>query len=580
MTNLKVKNKKIPLLILLIPILGLAITVRTFSQGFSAVDDELGSTISGPVSLDAAATELAETNCRYGVAYLPDAWLSAAWLKTLRAGWFLNFSPYVYPEPSSEFVFTIRVRQVIAPGYIRLPEYTVFPPLTDYYDDNGSPMPGLGHYLANYPGATWLVGNEIDIDNPRQDNIMPDLYAEAYYNVYHYIKSVDPTAQVGIGSVLQATPGRLQYLDIVWDTYQSLFGKPLPVDIWNIHIYILPERTRRAELQYADGKVALGTDPNLAKFSTRDPLECPAPGLPDTPENDPKPNTYCVAEHLSMRIFQEQVVSLRQWMKEKGLQNKPLIISEYGSLKPYRYLADGTCYRPDEFGNCFPPPRVNEFLLASTEYMENAVDPEIGYPEDGNRLVQRWLWYSIYSPYMIAESSNLLVPGYDSYYAPGSTDAFTIMGQTFRSQAGKYGTRNLAGDEAANVNLFVEKPNSKGEATLTATFRNNGTFSIVDPFSVTFYSDAALTQPIGTAVVEPPQSGAIMGCSWIEPPHSVSLTWSDLPVGVHSYWAKIDSGNVLAETNENDNVTTRGEVIVESRTEYAYQLFIPVSRED
>ncbi len=261
---------------------------------------------------------------------------SGSWLNTLNAGWYLNYSGYKsYVEPSSEFIFTIRLFQLKANG-VRFDEYTVSPPVTDYYyDENGALQPGLGAFLDRYPGATWVIGNEIDIDNSTQDNMMPAVYAKAYHEIYHYIKSGDPTAKVAIGSVLQATPGRLQYLDIVLDTYKSLYGEVIPIDIWNIHFYILAERTMNPEPQHADGKIALGTDPNLAMFSTHDPNLCPSPNLPDTPENDPRPDVYCRAEHDSVRIFSEQVRTFRTWMKQRGQQDKPLIITEFGILPEF-----------------------------------------------------------------------------------------------------------------------------------------------------------------------------------------------------------------------------------------------------
>ena len=71
----------------------------------------------------------------------------------------------------------------------------------------------------------------------------------------------------------------------------------------------------------------------------------------------------------------------RRWMKDHGQQNKPLIISEYGVLMALGYG--------------FPADRVNDFMTASLTYLLNATDPDLGYPSDGNRLVQRWAWFSL-----------------------------------------------------------------------------------------------------------------------------------------------------------------------------------------
>ena len=165
------------------------------------------------------------------------------------------------------------------------------------------------------------------------------------------------------------------------------------------------------------GKIALGTDPNLAYFSTNDSALCPSPDLPDIAANDPRPDVYCKAEHDSLRIFSEQVYNMRRWMKAHGQQNKPLLLSEFGTL--YRYEGgqpDGTCAeRPDEFGQCMHPVRVSNYLRRTVNFMENTRDPELGYPRDDFRLIQRWLWYKM----CIRDS----VPGEHLYAAYGQTES-------------------------------------------------------------------------------------------------------------------------------------------------------------
>jgi hypothetical protein len=117
-----------------------------------------------------------------------------------------------------------------------------------------------------------------------------------------------------------------------------------------------------------------------------------------------------------------------------------------------------------------------------------------------------------------------------------------------------------------------------GEALLVASFRNGGTYSIVDPFTVTFYSDAALTAPIGSTVVDPSQTGPVAGCSWIADDPTARVLWPNLPVGVHRYWAKIDSDEQIAETTESDNVTASGVVTVYSSGQYSYGVYLPFAR--
>jgi len=69
----------------------------------------------------------------------------------------------------------------------------------------------------------------------------PDLYARAYHELYALLKSADPTAQVAVGGIVQATPLRLKYLDMIRQTYRQLYGAELPADLWNIHTFVLRE---------------------------------------------------------------------------------------------------------------------------------------------------------------------------------------------------------------------------------------------------------------------------------------------------------------------------------------------------
>lgn len=534
----------------------------------------------GPQSPDSdnapvAADQLAETNCRYGVAYVFND--SLAWVPTLDAGWYLNFTTSGSEIASAEFVPVISVKQNMVGG-TRLPTYTIDPPLANNYrDQNGDPRSGLGELINQNPGRLWLVGNEPDVDNAVQGNTMPDVYARAYHEVYTYIKRADPSAKVAIAGLSMMTPGRVQYLDIVWNTYQALYGTPMPVDVWNMHLYILEERNpANTPSQYGDGKIALGTDPNLAKLSSQAVTAlCPALGAPDIPANDPRPDVYCRSEHDSVRIFTEQVLNMRTWMKAHGQQDKPLIISEFGILYPFLDgKPDGTCeFLMDEHGQCFKPARVTDFLKKTIAMMENTTDPNLGYPQDGNRLVQQWLWYSIVTePSWSGGSSNLIVNDYENF-TPGAEAALTQVGQAFRVEAtSRPISANLAGGVAGNVAAYPKFPSTKGSATLTASFRNADLKSITKDFTVTFYSDAALTQPIGSVVVKPEQTGAIVGCTWGgRNSEQVSIMWNNLSVGTYSYWAKIDSTGTVGETSEGDNVTTKGTVTV-----FPAASFVPV----
>lgn len=478
-----------------------------------------------------------EANCRYGATPLQAD--QVPWLTTLGVGWFLNFNATTaaLPANGAEFVPVIRVRQDFVNGEY-LSTYTVTPPLTN---------DGLGAIIDANPGRLWLVGNEPDVGNQVQDSTHPDVYARIYREVYTFIKARDPSAQVGIAGLSMATPGRLQYLDIVWNTYRQRYGHPMPVDVWNIHLYILSEK-QFSNNNPGDGGIALGTNPALAKLASE--------GIAS---RCPLPQVYCRAEHDSLPIFAEQIVAMRSWMKAHGQQNKPLILSEYSLLYPYVIDPGGTCFLQDENGNCFTPARVNAFMNATFNYLETATDPNLGHPGDNYRLVQQWMWYTLVTePEASGGSSNLLKQNYTAF-APGSANAFTEIGQNFYNQVlSKTRYSNLKVGTAASAVAFTAGSGSTANVTLTVTFYNNGNVNITQPFNVTFYRDAARTQVIGTTTVNP----VLSGCARRE--YKASVVWSGLSTGTRTYWVEIDSNNALPESNA-DNVAS-GTVLVNPKS--------------
>lgn len=209
------------------------------------------------------------------------------------------------------------------------------------------------------PGMLWVIGNEIERRDwgqgycARQDEILPEVYAIAYYEIRQAILSADPTARFAIGGVIQATPLRLAYLDRVWNAYQQYYAEPMPVDVWNVHAFVLQEK-----------RGSWGAD-------------IPA-GL-DAKEG----MLYTVLDNRNFSIAWEHIRAFRTWMKAKGQQNKPLFITEYGVNMPPHYSG----FSPEEVRDHFMYPSFEHFLTQT--------DTNIGYPADNYRLVQRWNWYSL-----------------------------------------------------------------------------------------------------------------------------------------------------------------------------------------
>ena len=213
------------------------------------------------------------------------------------------------------------------------------------------------------PGADRFVGNEPD-RRKFQDDMPPALYAIAYHEVYWKIKNIDPTAKIFAGSIVQPTPLRLKYLDLILKNYLEKYGMSMPVDGWSIHNFILNE----ASCDFY--KTPEGLPDTTVCWGAEIP--------PDLTEIDGL--RLSVDDNDSMALFKEQIVRFRRWMADRGYSNTPLYLSEYGVLMP------------PEFG--FPPSRVNTFMTTTFDYLLNTVDPAIGYPADNHRLVQRLSWYS------------------------------------------------------------------------------------------------------------------------------------------------------------------------------------------
>lgn len=96
--------------------------------------------------------------------------------------------------------------------------------------------------IANNPGTILLVGNEPD--TVWMGNVRPERYAQIYHEVYTTVKAVDPTVQVAIGGLSTVSTLRLEWLERVWQSYYEQYGIEMPVDVWNVHTYMVNEIPR------------------------------------------------------------------------------------------------------------------------------------------------------------------------------------------------------------------------------------------------------------------------------------------------------------------------------------------------
>jgi hypothetical protein len=240
------------------------------------------------IAKDATNVSQNASLCRYGVVAKGQEQVDR--VGDFGVGFYVHFGGFLFPATNAvDIVGMVDIRQDKLPDGTYLPSYSISPELEDS---------GLGIWIDERPGTLWMVGNEVDRgpdpggSHRVQGDTFPEIYAEAYHDVYHFIKERDPTARVANSGLVQVTPGRLQYLDKVWDTYWDIFKEPMPVDVWNMHVYILPEAELNGQPN-SIANIAVGTDPELA-------IRGPAYGQNYLCVLD---EIYCVVEHDNKNIF-------------------------------------------------------------------------------------------------------------------------------------------------------------------------------------------------------------------------------------------------------------------------------------
>ena len=297
----------------------------------------------------------------------------------------------------------------------------------------------LASTLAAKPGSVIMIGNEPDSS---QDVCIPPIYAQRYHEFYTFIKSHDPTAQVAVAGITQATPLRMQWLNDMVEAYEDRYGEFIPVDIWNTHEQILKEDYDGQGCRVPMNPVTAHHLYGVWVTDTTDlPLYCKngsgeveycqydAAGEVAVGQTQIRNNTdydgsspYYTWQNASFDLFKEHVLRYRSWMKAHGQQDKPLIITEYGVMMPDEYL--------------LPPTQQTalQFMRDTFDYMLGYTDEALGCPSDGYRLVQRWLWFSLNSrPYDIASKQgyNGSLVYDDQWDTQGRNDALTPFGQIF-----------------------------------------------------------------------------------------------------------------------------------------------------
>lgn len=261
-------------------------------------------------------------------------------------------------------------------------------------------------------------------------------------------------------------------------------------------------------------------------------------------------NINCLAEHDSIESFQTQVVDMRRWMRDNGYRDMPLILTEWGIL-----LSDN---QPDEFGRSFTYDRAATYLDQSLTYLGTAVDTDLGYSDDGHRLVQRWSWYNSYIPDLqtLGGPSSLVYPD----------GRLTPVGEVYQ--------QHTAQGAQIGPDLFVDmvypradRIGESGEVSTTMRVRlKNRGDSRTESESI-----AVLTNELGATLGQVTIPSGIQGCGTGYYYATVEL--SGLPAGSYQVSAFLDEGSAPADRLPTDETPT-GKLFIGT-----HGLFMPLIQE-
>ena len=357
---------------------------------------------------------------------------------------------------------------------------------------------------------------------------MPDMYARIYHDAYTFIKGIDPTARVAIGPIVQPTPLRLQYLDMVQSAYSAMYSSTMPIDVFNAHAYVIDEVHLKPGADIPPGiNVITGT-------------------------------LFTKQQHLDADVFGSLTRNLRIWMKKHGYQNVPLIITEYGALYPLWHL--------EEFG--LTQSDIDHYITNVNNWIVDTHDANLGYPPDDHRLVQQAAIYSLDDDSIFTNMITTFVPYRWGSFLFDSTPPYT------RTATGNH-FREMASNMPPTVDLRIYRatisptvPIISSTETITpivkALLANSGDSNA--PFlAIVRFTDVINSYNIWISDVT---LSSFPGCGTLK---EASIVWPQLGPGLHRMRIEIDPFNQIVETNESNNIMT---VTVVIRTPNS--LYLPI----
>jgi hypothetical protein len=265
------------------------------------------------------------------------------------------------------------------------------------------------------------------------------------------------------------------------------------------------------------------------------------PGL-NAYANEGTPCPATLTAHGNIETFKQQIRTFRQWMKDRGYQDRPLVISEYGILLSQYHG--------------FPHSVMRNYMLGSFDFMLNTKDSATGYPADDYRLVQQFAWFSL----NYYEFDLTTYQGLNGNLFDHSSRQIKPLGVDFANYTSQITVRTI--DLA--MKSFQATPstvNGGAPVTLQAAILNSGGVA-AEGVTVRFYNGDPRNQGqlLGASSTFPQ---ILPGC---EQTQNVSFAWTPLQAGTYAIFAELVASNQSAESNQANNYAAQTVNVLTSAT--------------
>jgi hypothetical protein len=235
---------------------------------------------------------------------------------------------------------------------------------------------------------------------------------------------------------------------------------------------------------------------------------------------------------------------MRNWLASKGQRDKPLLISERGVMPDW--LND------DE--------SVGYFMTTTFDFTLNHTDASIGYPSDGDRLVQGMIWYSLDDDRRDSEGY-LYWGGHLVSSTSRTLDPLGVVWHNYVQNSVPQSQPDLLPVRIWQWPVPLAMTGTVS-ATVIVDVVNIGNIGTSSPFSVTLRDSN--DNVIGSQTLP-----ALGGCGMTQ--RQAAFTVPSLAPGVHTVSVWVDSGNVISEDDEVNNVLTSTVLVA------TWQAYLPLA---